>query len=38
MSKDTPPPARNSLTMRLLRWLLRRERRALRERYGITFD
>ncbi|MBS0460065.1 MAG: sulfotransferase domain-containing protein [Proteobacteria bacterium] len=35
---NTPPPARNSLTMRLLRWLLRRERRALRERYGITFD
>jgi hypothetical protein len=34
----TAPPAHNSLTMRLLRWLLRRERRALRERYGIAFD
>lgn len=33
-----PAPARNSLTLRALRWLLRRERRALRERYGITFD
>ena len=33
-----PAPARHSFTLRLLRWLLRRERRALRLRYGIDFD
>jgi len=31
-------PARNGPTMRLLRWLLRRELRAMRERHGIAFD
>ena len=35
---NTAPPTRNSVTMRLLRWLLQRERRALLERYGIAFD
>ena len=33
---DYPPPGR--LTRGLLRWLLRHERRALRDRYGIAFD
>jgi hypothetical protein len=33
---DYPPPSR--WTRGLLRWLLRRERRALRDRYGIAFD
>lgn len=32
---DYPPPSR--WTRGLLHWLLRRERRALRERHGITF-
>jgi len=31
-------PARDSFAWRVLRWLLRRERRALRERYGIEFS
>ena len=35
---DYPRPARNSLRMRLLRWLLRRELRDMRERHGIRFD
>ena len=35
---DYPRPARNSLRMRLLRWLLRRELRDMRERYGVEFD
>lgn len=34
----TPASARDGPTLRLLRWLLRRERRALRERHGIAFD
>jgi hypothetical protein len=29
---------RNGLRMRLLRWLMRRERRDMRERYGIVFN
>ena len=33
-----PMPARDSLTMRWLRWLLRRERTDARQRYGIDFD
>ena len=33
---DYPPPGR--WTRGLLRWLLRHERRALRDRYGIAFD
>lgn len=33
---DYPPPGR--WTRGLLRWLLRDERRALRDRYGITLD
>lgn len=33
---DYPPPGR--WTRGLLRWLLRHERRALRDRYGISFD
>ncbi len=35
---DYVTPARNGFGMRLLRWLLRRELRAMRERYGIEFD
>lgn len=36
---DYPRPARNSLRMRLLRWLLRRRGlRDMRERYGVEFD
>lgn len=35
---DYPAPPRNGLDMRLLRWLLRREYRDLRQRYGIAFD
>lgn len=33
---DAPRP--NGFTMTVLRWLMRRERRAMRERYGIDFD
>ena len=33
-----PLPKHNSLTLRALRWLLRHERRALRQRYGIDFE
>lgn len=33
-----PPPPRHGLRMRFLRWLMRRERRAMRSRYGISFD
>lgn len=33
-----PPMPRNGLRMRLLRWLMRRERRDLHERYGIGFN
>jgi hypothetical protein len=29
---------RNALRMRLLRWLMRSERRAMRQSYGISFD
>ena len=32
------PRSRNAVRMRLLRWLMRRELRALRKRHGITFD
>ena len=35
---DYPPAARDALDSRLLRWLMRRELRAMRERYGIVFD
>lgn len=35
---DYPRPGRFSPTRCLLRWLLRRERRQLRQRYGIDFD
>ncbi|MDE2408209.1 MAG: sulfotransferase domain-containing protein [Xanthomonadaceae bacterium] len=35
-AQPAQPPG--SLTLRLLRWLLRRERRDLRQRYGIAFD
>lgn len=35
---DYTPLPPDGLRMRLLRWLLRRERRALRERHGIAFD
>lgn len=31
-------PERNGFTMTCLRWLMRRERRAMRERYGFAFD
>ena len=34
----TPPSSANSLTTRWLRWLLRKERADLSERYGIDFD
>jgi len=35
---DYVPPPRGSITWRLARWLLRRELRDLRERYGVVFD
>ena len=35
---DYATPARNGPTMRLLRLLLRRELRTMRERHGIVFD
>ncbi len=33
-----PPLPRTALRMRLLRWVMRRELRAMRERHGIAFD
>lgn len=38
LAGDYAAPPRNSIRMRLLRWLMRRELRDLRERYGIRFD
>ncbi|MES2857712.1 MAG: sulfotransferase [Pseudomonadota bacterium] len=35
---DYVPPPRNGITMTCLRWLMRRERRAMRERYRLVFD
>lgn len=35
---DYTAPERNGFTMRFLRWLMRHERRAMRERYGLEFD
>lgn len=35
---DYPPLASDGLQARVLRWLMRRELRAMRDRYGITFD
>ena len=35
---DYAPPPRDGATYRLLRWLMRRELRAMRERHGIAFD
>lgn len=35
---DYAAPPRDGFTMTCLRWLMRRERRAMRERYGIVFD
>ena len=35
---DYPPASSGSLGSRFLRWLMRRELRAMRERYGIRFD
>lgn len=32
------PLPRNGFTMRCVRWLMRHERRAMRERYGLAFD
>jgi len=38
LAGDYAPPPRNGIRMRLLRWLMRRELREMRERYGIAFD
>lgn len=35
---DYAPPRHNAIGMRLLRWLMRRELRDMRERHGIRFD
>ncbi len=35
---DYPPASPTAFDTRLLRWLMRRELRAMRERYGIAFD
>lgn len=35
---DYAPHARDGADMRLLRWLMRRELREMRDRYGIRFD
>ncbi len=32
------PLPRNGFTMRCMRWLMRHERRAMRDRYGLAFD
>ena len=38
LAGDYVAPPRNGIRMRLLRWLMRRELREMRERYGIRFD
>ena len=38
LAGDYTPPPPDGLRMRLLRWLMRRELRDMRERYGIRFD
>jgi hypothetical protein len=35
---DYPPVPPGAFGTRLLRWLMRRELRAMRDRYGIRFD
>ena len=35
---DYPPASPDALDSRFLRWLMRRELQAMRERYGIAFD
>jgi len=35
---DYPPASPSAFESRFLRWLMRRERRAMRERHGIAFD
>lgn len=35
---DYAPPPRDGFTMKCLRWMMRHERREMRERYGLVFD